>query len=237
MHALRGCMRSALAAVACLMLLAPAASAACADADATVPPTSQRGAGLPTQIVATVCVVNEERTARGLRAVSMDTTLMRIAYGHAADMLDQRFFSHTGSNGSSVTQRIVQGGYPGNPETWLAAENLGWATASFATPRAIVDAWLASPAHREVMLDPVYDQVGLVALAGAPTVDAATAATYVAEFGTRNAPGLDEPAPVVTPRRTTTRRCRSARSGGRSTQSSRSTRQAKRCSRARTSRS
>jgi uncharacterized protein YkwD len=225
-------MRSALAAVACLMLLAPAASAACADAGLTVPASSARGAGLPAQIVATVCVINEERAARGLGTVTLDTTLMHIAYGHAADMLDRRFFSHTGSDGSNVTQRIVRGGYPGDPETWLAAENLGWATATLATPRAIVDAWLASPAHREVMLEPLYPAVGVVALAGAPADDAATGATYVAEFGTRTGPALDAPAPVAKPRPRTTRRCRLARAALRSAHTRRNLRRVRHCARA-----
>ena len=51
-------------------------------------------------------------------------------------MLAKRYFSHTGSDDSSVTERIVRGGYPGDPETWLAAENLGFGTREPRAPRA-----------------------------------------------------------------------------------------------------
>ena len=91
MHAVRRCVRSALAAVACLMLLAPAASAACADADATAPARASAARGCPPQIMATVCLVNEQRAAHGARPVTLNVTLMRIAYGacgrHAREAL------------------------------------------------------------------------------------------------------------------------------------------------------
>jgi uncharacterized protein YkwD len=43
----------------------------------------------------------------------------------------------------------------------LLGENLAWGTGEYGTPRGIVNAWLASPAHRANLLRPGFRRIGL----------------------------------------------------------------------------
>ena len=52
-----------------------------------------------------------------------------------------------------------------------------------ATPRAIVEAWMASPPHRETLLNASYRTVGIGVALGVPVRDAGDGATYTADFG------------------------------------------------------
>ena len=183
-------MRSALPwlAACCVLTIPSTATAACRDQDARTQGGAS-GSGRPAEVLATLCVINEERAAHGVALLAFDPQLTEAAYLHAADLIAHRIFSHTGSSGSSLGERVMRAGYPDDPDTWAAGETLGWGSAALATPRAIVDAWLASPEHREVLLDARYTEVGIMVLAGAPTAaETSSAATYVADFGTRTEP-------------------------------------------------
>lgn len=57
--------------------------------------------------------VNAVRQARGLSALSLDTSLIRAAKSHASDMSAQNRPWHFGSDGSSPLDRLVTYGYNG----------------------------------------------------------------------------------------------------------------------------
>ncbi|HEX5223529.1 MAG TPA: CAP domain-containing protein, partial [Solirubrobacteraceae bacterium] len=64
--------------------------------------------------------------------------------------------------------------------------NLAWGTETGASPASIVSAWMASPPHRAIMLDPSYRDVGSAALAAVPAVKSQRpGGTYAMEFGAR----------------------------------------------------
>ncbi len=80
--------------------------------------------------------------------------LAQAALKHSRDMVKENFFSHTGSNGSSVADRITEEGY-----TWETyGENLAW---GYASVEQVFDAWLDSPLHCKNMMNPVVKELGL----------------------------------------------------------------------------
>ncbi|HEX2085495.1 MAG TPA: CAP domain-containing protein, partial [Solirubrobacteraceae bacterium] len=98
-----------------------------------------------------LCLVNAERTARGLRALRLESRLSRASRAHAADMVVNRYFSHDSRDGRTVLQRVKATGYAGRRGA-IVGENLGWGSGSFSTPQSVVDGWMASPGHRANIL-------------------------------------------------------------------------------------
>lgn len=116
----------------------------CAYADAPV-----TSAPAPVLRSAVVCLINEQREARGLPALSASERLNNIAQRHTHAMLATGTFSH----GSDFASRFTDGGYD-----WRAAgENLA---SGFATPQSVVDAWMASRDHCQNILSPMFRNVG-----------------------------------------------------------------------------
>jgi uncharacterized protein YkwD len=94
--------------------------------------------------------MNSVRTARGLAPLRVDIRLVRAARGHSADMMRRQYFAH-----GSVARRAVAAGARGP----LFGEDLAWGAG--VTAQWVVDKWLASPAHRAVMLRPGFRRVGI----------------------------------------------------------------------------
>ncbi|HYM58654.1 MAG TPA: CAP domain-containing protein [Solirubrobacteraceae bacterium] len=153
-----------------------AAGASCPGADLL--PDARNLVGAATS---TLCLLNGERADRGLVALRVEAELQRAALGHAGDMVEHRFFSHTGLNGSQVIDRIRATGYLSGSAEWAVGENLAWGTGALGTPRAIVTAWMGSAGHRDNVLRAGYRGIGLGLVAGNPSDG--TGATYAAEFG------------------------------------------------------
>jgi uncharacterized protein YkwD len=93
---------------------------------------------------------NGVRTSRGLAPLRVDVRLVRAARGHSADMMRRQYFAH-----GSVAGRALAAGARGP----VFGEDLAWGTGVTAT--WIVNQWLASPAHRAVMLRPGFRRVGI----------------------------------------------------------------------------
>ena len=108
---------------------------------------------------ATQCLLNNERVARGLGKLSVNWTLDSTAQGHTNDMVTNRFFSHTGSNGSTPTQRMTP--YWSGWSSWNTAENIYWGSGSYSTPRRAVTWWMNSTGHRANILNPVFREIGI----------------------------------------------------------------------------
>lgn len=69
-------------------------------------------------------------------------------------MAHNDFFGHTGSNGSSATDRISTTGY----DYQTSAENVA---AGYSSAAAVVEGWMNSPSHRANILNPNVTQMGL----------------------------------------------------------------------------
>jgi uncharacterized protein YkwD len=166
---------------ACLVLLAvPASSWACAGAGRH--PTT---ASLARAAAATVCLIDGRRAAHGLAPLRANQALARAARWHSRRMVAQRSFAHVEPGGDGPAQRIAATGYLRGARSWRLGETIAWGTGSYATPRAIVRGWMASPPHRATLLDPGLQNVGVGVAAGAPDGSAGRAATYTADLGER----------------------------------------------------
>lgn len=98
--------------------------------------------------------VNYKATA----ALSWNCTLENVAFEHSRDMGDVNFFSHTGSDGLSVGDRLTNAGYD-----WSAVgENIA---AGQPTIDAVMTAWLDSPGHCANIMSPSYTEIGAASYA------------------------------------------------------------------------
>jgi uncharacterized protein YkwD len=136
---------------------------------------------------ATLCLMNAQRTARGLKRLRAQPDLGEAASRFARQMVRDRFFDHTSPGGSTMVSRIKGTSYLHDAVRWTVGENLAWGTGTKATPRATVEAWMHSADHRENLLDRGFADVGIGIAAGAPAELEAgeTGSTYVTDFGRR----------------------------------------------------
>ena len=119
------------------------------------------------------CLVNAERAARGLRALRTSGRLENAATRHSADMISSKVLSHTGSDGSSVFERVARAGY-----RWrAAAEALAFGASRRSMPFRLVASLMRSPTHRSILLGRTYRDLGVGLALGAPTRRAAGAAS------------------------------------------------------------
>ena len=115
---------------------------------------------------ALLCLHNEERAARGLPALKENTRLRRAAAGHSADMVAEGYFSHEGDG--TFVDRILDAGYARRNDGWSLGENLAWGTGELATPRTMMEAWMASPGHRKTIVTRAYRDIGFGVRLGVP---------------------------------------------------------------------
>jgi len=173
---------SVLLSLSVLLLAAPLASArTCKRADAEPNKVSHR-----VVVRSTVCLLNNERAARGLRKLSLSSQLGRAARVHSADMARRGYFSHDSRSGASFLDRIRRAGYLRRAQRWYVGENIAWGTGQLASPRAIVRAWMRSSGHRANILNGNFREIGVGISYNAPVrVPGHNAATYTTDFGTR----------------------------------------------------
>ncbi len=131
----------------------------------------------------TLCLVNLERTQRGLKALKANARLGRAAGGHSQDMVPRDFFSHDAPGGSTMSTRVKAAGYLRGARSYTFAENIAWGTGSYGTPLSIVRSWMNSAGHRANILNGRFREIGVGVAVGAPGQDGG--ATYTTNFGAR----------------------------------------------------
>jgi len=99
--------------------------------------------------------LNAERAARNMQPVRVLPELTELARKHSAEMARRDVFSHDSEAGKSYQQRLTEAGVA----SVASAENLS-RSSTFLT-RPIHQSWMDSPPHRENMLNPAYDAVGI----------------------------------------------------------------------------
>ena len=178
-------LRATVAAAGVLAVAAAAAPAQAACSGADLVPSHANAAKVRT---ATLCLLNAQRRAHGLRKLRSNDRLRRIAAGYAHEMVQQSFFDHVSPSGSTPLSRIKSTRYLEGARSWSIGENLAWGTGSLATPRATVRAWMHSPGHRANILNRTFREIGIGIATGAPVpIDAAApGATYATDFGGRS---------------------------------------------------
>lgn len=79
--------------------------------------------------------------------------LVTAADTHTRDMASNNFFSHTGSDGLSVSNRVTATGY-----RWRAVgENIA---AGQPTEEVVMQDWIDSPGHCKNIMNPTYEDFG-----------------------------------------------------------------------------
>jgi uncharacterized protein YkwD len=136
---------------------------------------------------ATLCLIERERRAFHLRLLRANGSLQRIAAKQARDMVVGDYFGDNSLAGGTPWQRITASPYGARARGLSAAQNIGWGTASSATPAAMVSGWMLSPPHRRIMLTGGYRDIGVGIAPAAPSslTDGVPGATYTVEFAAR----------------------------------------------------
>ena len=122
---------------------------------------------------------NDQRKKRVLNELIRDEKLADIAREHSLDMAMNDFFDHINLMGEDPTDRATRHQYPikkylsGRTYSIGIAENIGsMPTGNVegigyvysdvdSIGKALVDSWMASPGHRENILNPKYDVIGV----------------------------------------------------------------------------
>ncbi|HEY3341100.1 MAG TPA: CAP domain-containing protein, partial [Anaerolineae bacterium] len=103
-----------------------------------------------------LALYNEARAAYGRAALAGSVMLQTAAQGHAEDCAQRGYGSHSGSDGSTSSQRIARSGYPGS----VTGENWAWGHSA----AEVFDMWFNqetdSGPHRSNILSGRYTQVG-----------------------------------------------------------------------------
>ncbi|RLQ22642.1 hypothetical protein DWB85_06575 [Seongchinamella sediminis] len=86
-------------------------------------------------------------------ALTWNCKLEAAANGHSADMANNNFFSHTGSNGSSLGERATAAGYAWN----ALGENIA---AGYSTVGSVMQGWIDSDGHCANLMNASFDELG-----------------------------------------------------------------------------
>ncbi len=156
---------------------ASALAAGCSGADKGPRKISSKKAA---QLV--VCLVNQQRSKRGMSRLSYNGELARAARSHSKQMQKTDCFDHTCPGEAALTGRYQRADYLPCSCSWGVSENIGWGSGGKGSPRRIVKAWMGSPPHRANILGP-YEHAGAGVRWGSPQHRKSHAGTYTLDFG------------------------------------------------------
>lgn len=105
------------------------------------------------QVAQLFALANQERTARGLSPLAWDPALGAAALNHCTMMADQGQISHQYAGEPDLAQRASQTG----AHFKLVEENV----AEGYSPASVHQAWMNSQGHRENLLNPRVDHIGI----------------------------------------------------------------------------
>jgi len=85
--------------------------------------------------------------------------LEKAAQGHAWDMSNNNYFSHTSKDGRSMEDRIVFAGYIFKGfKSFAIGENIAFGQNNITE---VMDGWLKSPGHCKNLLNPQFKEIGV----------------------------------------------------------------------------
>lgn len=98
-------------------------------------------------------LINNARAQNGLPALSINPQLTVAAQGHSIDMACHGLLSHTGSDGSSVRERMSAAGYGGS-----YSEEIIYGSGY---PQTAFEWWMNDQVHRNAILNPRATEMGV----------------------------------------------------------------------------
>ncbi|MDQ3008731.1 MAG: CAP domain-containing protein [bacterium] len=103
--------------------------------------------------------INAQRAAQGLPQLVSNPQLNQAALAKGQDMFSQQYWSHTSPAGVAPWSFIKNAGYSYK----AAGENLA---RDFQQSSEMVDAWMASPTHKQNILNQQYSETGIAVIDG-----------------------------------------------------------------------
>lgn len=104
-------------------------------------------------------LTNEKRAQNGIGPVVYNASLSQAAQAKAADMLSKDYWAHVAPDGTEPWKFFRDVGY----RYKYAGENLA---RDFSNPSSTVEAWMASPSHRDNLLSSKYKDIGIAVIEG-----------------------------------------------------------------------
>jgi uncharacterized protein YkwD len=119
-------------------------------------------------------LINSARSEAGLPTLQINTQLAAAAQDHSIDMACFGLLSHSGSDASSIYERLVSAGY--------APSRYGEIIYASGYPQSAFDWWMGDPPHRAEILNPAYTEMGT---GYAYNADSFYKGYYTVDFGSR----------------------------------------------------
>ena len=120
-------------------------------------------------------LTNEKRAENGLSPLTYNATLSQAALAKGNDMINKNYWAHVAPDGTQPWAFFLSSGY----KYKYAGENLA---RDFNDSVSTVNAWMASPSHKENMLSSNYREIGVALVNGSLTGSETT--LVVQFFGT-----------------------------------------------------
>ena len=111
------------------------------------------------RVDALLASTNAKRISLGLNPLKLNATLSQAAAAKATDMFANDYWAHNSPQGKTPWSFIVNSGY----KYTIAGENLA---KNFSSSGGVVDAWMASPTHKDNIVKPGYQDIGFAIVNG-----------------------------------------------------------------------
>lgn len=133
---------------------APTTTTAPAKAPAKQPAAAPTNSAVSAYEQKVVELTNQERAKNGLKPLTLDTALSKVARAKSQDMQSKGYFSHTSPTYGSPFDMMKKFGITYR----TAGENIAKGQP---TPEAVVKAWMESPGHRANILKADFTHIGV----------------------------------------------------------------------------
>jgi uncharacterized protein YkwD len=120
---------------------------------------------------------NQKRAEQGLAPLSFNAELANAAGQKAQHMLANNYWAHNAPDGTTPWVFFKNAGY----QYIFAGENLA---RGFSNTDDVINAWMASPGHKENIMSPNYKEIGFAVVTGNLTGEETV--LVVEMFGSRN---------------------------------------------------
>lgn len=136
-----------------------------------------------------VRATNEQRASAGLKPLSYNEKLADAARRKASNMFSENYWAHNSPSGKSPWTWFKEAGY----NYVFAGENLA---KDFGDTSRMMNAWMASPTHKENIINSKYTEIGLAVVPG--TLEGRETVLVVQLFGTPSTGSIPQVGAVKT---------------------------------------
>ncbi len=108
-------------------------------------------------------MLNHIRAQKGLQSLNLNQVVSNIARLRSTDMVNRNYFSHYTPEGKHTTDILAENGvmYASSGEILFKASPPSWGS-----PDAVMNTWLGSNIHRDIIFTPQFTQVGISIIDG-----------------------------------------------------------------------